>query len=119
MATVDELEKEAGRLGRILSRNDQYHRYAETADEFFVNLVVEHEALLHTSDSPPEKIYEDTWTAARTKNTGYGEIVSCSNLFAVLLKSLPIKWYYAHTKLFQPFWLHKHVMGKTAGVCES
>ena len=116
MVTTDDLEKEHGWLGRVLSRNDQYHHYAETGDEFFVNSIVEYDAKLRSGTVDPEAHYIATWKAARFKNTGYGEIFACTKFLDVLLKALPMRWYFTHTKIYQPFWVQKNLIGKTTGV---
>ena len=79
-------------------------------------MVVEHDARLKAGKKTEIQVYESTWLTAREKNMGYGEIVACSNLFEALVKSIPMKWYFARTKLFQPFWHLKHLVGKSAGV---
>jgi hypothetical protein len=116
--STDELNKNGGKLGQLLSRNDQFHRYAETTDEFMTNLIIAHERGITTEKIDPDVMYATTWEAARKKNTSYGEIIACNKLMDAMVASLVMHEYFTQTKLFQPYWLQKNVIDKAAGVSD-
>ena len=115
---TDKLEENNGALGRLISRNDQHHRYAETGDEFFMLLVVNYHTGLVEGKAKVDDLHKTMWDEGKGRHTGYAEVLGCPNMLEALLKTMPMKWYYTDTRLFQPFWVAKNIVGKFRGVSD-
>jgi hypothetical protein len=94
------------RIADLISRNDDLRRLGETKEEWFVGLI--RDLIKAIGDGEiTEAAHEAFWNAAKTKQTMYREVVAQRPLVAMLVKSWPLRRYYAETDLYKPGALRK------------
>ena len=108
-----------GRVAKLLSENEALHRYSETEGEFFTNLIRDMFDESDFSETPPNDLQLKYYHRASRKGNAQGSILANPYLVEMYLLIWPLIDYYIDTKLFQPYWMHKKVIGRQAGVRSS
>jgi hypothetical protein len=105
---IDKCITNNNRIANIISRNDDLRRLGETKEEWFVGLI--RDLVTAIGDGAiTEEAHEAFWEAAKKKQTMYGEVVAQRPIVEMLVKSWPLRRYYAETDLYKPVALRKWV----------
>jgi hypothetical protein len=114
MLLVAKATRDNERVAKHLSRNTTQHVYGETANEFFTNLIrdMADDAQMLGSEGARCKAY----TKAKDKGRAQTAVMCIEPFGPMYLALWKVDRYYSTTKLFQPNWVQKNLIGTHAAV---
>jgi hypothetical protein len=107
--SADKCEANYGELAKILSTNERFHHYAETAQEFLSNLISKIADCPANDNAAQEGVMAEVMNAARAKHATYVDILSTTPILDMLVKLYPMKSYFVTTSIFKPYELRKQI----------
>jgi hypothetical protein len=106
----------------LLSKNNTFHRYDETEEEWFLEHVSKmmNDPLTNQEGGPNIDELRLKYSAmGREKGTTYGEIFGSPGGVEMLINLWTYNKYYRRTKMFAKGYLKKNVLGRNMGVSHS
>jgi hypothetical protein len=98
-------------VAKHLSRNQTLHSYGETSHEFFGSLIRDIAWDLDKGVPLTEEVFNRHFELANKKSSCYGTVMGCRPYLLACLKANSYRAYFQDTKLFQAFYIEKHVIG--------
>lgn len=102
---------------KILSHNDDLHRYKEQPGEFLSNIIRDIVDDLDGPDAPDfEVIRQKYFQKYKTRGSTYTSILCTSPIIEMLIHLWKFNDYYCSTNIFMPVWLRRNIIGEIGGV---
>jgi hypothetical protein len=99
------------KIAKILSKNDSLHHFPETSGEFFTSLI--HDIADELGDgSSLTTLRLKAYNIARDRSHVYTDVLCHSGIVEMLVGLWQYNVYWSRTKLFQPLWLKKTLIGQ-------
>jgi hypothetical protein len=105
-----------GQIAKILSENECLHNYNETPNEFFTNMI--RDIVDDVKDNMHlTKVHEKYHHLASQKGHVHSDVIGNLSMLTMYIETAPIHRYFITTRLFQPHWITKNLLGQCGGVC--